>query len=145
MATVFDVARHIVVSLGSVTTMKLQKLVYYCQAWHLVWDDEPLFVNEFEAWANGPVCPELFREHRGEFRVEKDFLATKGDPAQLSFDERETIEAVLEYYGDKTPLWLSHLTHSEDPWKNARGDCPPEAKCRNIIKKFEMQQYYASL
>lgn len=42
------------------TTMKLEKLTYYCQAWSLAWDDVPLFDEEFEAWANGPVCPQLF-------------------------------------------------------------------------------------
>lgn len=42
MATVFDVAKYIVDSLGKVTTMKLQKLVYYSQAWNLAWDDVPI-------------------------------------------------------------------------------------------------------
>lgn len=60
MATVFDVAEYILQKLGEVTTMKLQKLVYYCQAWSLVWDEQPLFEDDFQAWANGPVCPALF-------------------------------------------------------------------------------------
>ena len=46
--------------------MKLQKLVYYCQAWSLAWDDVPLFDEDFPAWANGPVCPELFDLHHGK-------------------------------------------------------------------------------
>ncbi len=40
--------------------MKLQKLCYYCQAWYLAWNNEPLFDEEFEAWASGPVCKELY-------------------------------------------------------------------------------------
>ena len=47
MASVFDVAKYILHKLGTVTTWKLQKLVYYCQAWSLVWDDEPLFFDIF--------------------------------------------------------------------------------------------------
>ena len=64
MATVFDVAKYVLKQLGSITTMKLQKLVYYCQAWSLGWDGKPLFGENFEAWANGPVCPELFHKHQ---------------------------------------------------------------------------------
>ena len=60
MANVFDVAKYILEKLGTLSTMKLQKLCYYCQAWSLVWDDTPLFDEKFEAWANGPVCRELF-------------------------------------------------------------------------------------
>ena len=53
MATVFDVAAYILKQRGEITTMKLQKLVYYCQAWHLVWEDEPLFRERIFATATG--------------------------------------------------------------------------------------------
>ena len=64
MASVFDVAKYVLKKTGQITTMKLQKLVYYCQAWSLAWDGKPLFPEEFKAWANGPVCQELFVKHR---------------------------------------------------------------------------------
>mgnify|MGYP001247259517 CR=1 FL=1 len=41
MVSVFDVASYILQKQGPMTTMKLQKLVYYCQAWSLVWNEEP--------------------------------------------------------------------------------------------------------
>ena len=53
--SVLDVAAYILKKLGSMTTMKLQKLVYYSQAWSLVWDEQSLFIESIEAWANGPV------------------------------------------------------------------------------------------
>jgi len=59
MANVRDVAQYILGKVGQTSTWKLQKLVYYSQAWHSVWEDEPLFDAGIEAWANGPVCPEL--------------------------------------------------------------------------------------
>lgn len=64
MANVFDVAKYILEKLGTLSTMKLQKLCYYCQAWSLVWDDTPLFDEKFEAWANGPVCRNCFSHKR---------------------------------------------------------------------------------
>ena len=43
MASVFDVAAYILHRAGTMTAMKLQKLVFYSQAWSLVWDEKPLF------------------------------------------------------------------------------------------------------
>jgi uncharacterized phage-associated protein len=69
MADVFDVAEYILQKQGSMTAWKLQKLVYYSQAWALVWDQKPLFPERIEAWANGPVSPDLYQKHRGQFIV----------------------------------------------------------------------------
>ena len=66
MANIFDTAKYILQKYDHLSTMKLQKLCYYAQAWSLVWDDEPLFNEDFQAWANGPVCPDLFDLHHGK-------------------------------------------------------------------------------
>src|SRR5258708_570857 len=63
MATVHDVAAYILGKCGPMTAMKLQKLVYYSQAWGLVWDERPLFAEQIEAWANGPVVRDLYDKH----------------------------------------------------------------------------------
>ena len=62
MADVFDVAKYILEKQGSMTTMKLQKLVYYSQAWSIVWDEKPIFAERIEAWASGPVVRELWKD-----------------------------------------------------------------------------------
>ncbi|MBQ8237366.1 MAG: SocA family protein [Oscillospiraceae bacterium] len=144
MATVFDVAKYILKKTGTITTMKLQKLVYYCQAWSLGWDDVPLFGEEFQAWANGPVSPDLFARHRGRFVVDSSFLNDIPD-YDFESDAIETMDSVLEFYGDKEPQWLSELTHKEAPWKEARVGIPSGAPCSNIITKDSMQQYYGGL
>ena len=46
MASVSDVAAYILQQQGAMTTWKLQKLIYYSQAWSLVWDDDALFPEE---------------------------------------------------------------------------------------------------
>jgi len=141
MASVFDVAAYILKRLGGMTTWKLQKLVYYCQAWSLVWDERPMFPQQIQAWANGPVCPDLYQRHRGMFVID----AIDGDPAKLDGDATETVEAVLKYYGDKKGQWLSDLTHSEMPWKAARGDLPPGANSTAEITHESMAAFYESL
>src|SRR5207244_218694 len=69
VASVFDVAKYILKQVQRTSAMKLQKLMYYSQAWSLVWDEAPLFPEKICAWANGPVVPELYAKHRGEFQV----------------------------------------------------------------------------
>jgi len=144
MATVFDVAKYVLSSVGQVTSMKLQKLVYYSQAWSLAWDDEPLFSEDFQAWANGPVCPELFKEHKGHFRLSTDFFGKYVDGV-LSPEQIDTIDIVLKDYADMAPHELSNLTHREYPWINARGNTPPGMPCENIIEKEVMRDYYAGI
>ncbi len=57
MADVFDVAAYILNKQGRMTTMKLQKLCYYAQAWHLVWAEKPLFDEPIQAWGEWPGMP----------------------------------------------------------------------------------------
>ncbi len=144
MATVFDVAKYVLEHTGKITTMKLQKLVYYCQAWSLVWDEVPLFEEDFQAWANGPVCPELFERHKGRFEVDVSLFSNIPD-YNFSQDAIETMDSVLSFYKDKEPQWLSELTHKEAPWKEARQGIPNGASCSNVISKDSMQQYYGGL
>ncbi|MDO4721459.1 MAG: DUF4065 domain-containing protein [Peptostreptococcaceae bacterium] len=146
MMNVFDVASYIIGKVGTITTMKLQKLVYYSQAWSLAWDDKPLFEEDFEAWANGPVCKSLFNIHKGLFSIPDTSIFSKyRSNGQFSKDEEETMDAVIDFYGDKSPNWLSDLTHSELPWIEARGDCKDGDYCSEIINKETMRQYYSGL
>ena len=143
MNTIFDVARYYLNSLGDITTMKLQKLCYYAQAWSLAWDGEPLFNEDFQAWANGPVCPELFQSHAGIFKLKPDFF--DGHKCEFSQEQNETLNAIREYYGDKPSQWLSELSHKEAPWKIARENTPVGERCTNVITKDSMQEYYSGL
>lgn len=142
MASAHDVARYILRELGTLSTVKLQKLVYYSQAWHLVWEDEPLFPERIEAWANGPVVPDLYGEHRGEFQRSS---WKKGSIQSLTAAERRTIDAILKFYGPKDAWYLSELTHRETPWREARADLPPGARGSNEISTASMAEYYGSL
>lgn len=140
--TVHDVAAYIIKRQGGMSSMKLQKLVYYSQAWHLVWEERPLFREHIEAWANGPVVYELYDRHRGAFFV--DSWPT-GDPSHLSRSEQATIDAVLEGYGGLDGRKLSRLTHDEDPWRNARGELPPTARSNREITLNALASYYGAV
>lgn len=51
------------------SNLRLQKLVYYAQAWHLANYDTPLFEEDFEAWIHGPALPALYHHYEGYGRV----------------------------------------------------------------------------
>jgi uncharacterized phage-associated protein len=118
VATIKDVAAYILNKAGSMTTMKLQKLCYYAYAYHLAWEERPLFGEPFEAWANGPVSPDLYKLHRG--RLQLDDGDIPGDPDALDPGEAESVDLVLEGLGHLTAHQLSELTHQEGPWVLAR-------------------------
>ena len=145
MATVFDVAKYILDKYGAMSAMKLQKLIFYTQAMSLVWDDVPLFENDFEAWAKGPVCRELFQAHKGKFMLQDSAFLNDYHPdvSRLTPEQIETIDTVVDSLKDFPPYRLSDMVHQEKPWIDARGNCPAGARCATIIPKTSMAEYYS--
>lgn len=142
MTRAIDVAEYILSKARRpISTWKLQKLVYYSQAWHLAWEDEPLFADRIEAWANGPVCPALYRAHKGSYNV----TTVHGDASELNGHERESVDIVLDYYKKFNGQQLSDLTHSEEPWLRARADILPRVRSSAEITQESMAEYYGSL
>ena len=127
---------------GAMSTWKLQKLVYYCQAWHTVWEDAPLFDEPIQAWANGPVVRSLYELHRGKFSVGS---WPSGDPSRLAPAEITTIDAVLRTYGAMSGAELSTLTHREPPWRDARAGLPEGERGNAVVPLDAMAEYYGSL
>ncbi|MEV0356616.1 type II toxin-antitoxin system antitoxin SocA domain-containing protein [Nocardia sp. NPDC050697] len=142
MTDVHDVAAYILERSGPMTTMKLQKLCYYSQGWSLAWDGVPLFPESFRAWANGPVCYELFDCHRGRFQVQ-DWQWGSAD--RLNYEQRETVDAVLASYGKLTGQQLSDKTHAERPWVETRGELPDGAGAATEIPLDLMQEFFGGL
>ena len=142
MATAHDIAAYILKRRGPLSAMKLEKLVYYSQAWSLVWDDHPLFTDKIEAWANGPVVPVLYEKHRRQFKLDE---WPTGDPAALDATAVETIDLVLDAYADQNAQTLSDLTHLEAPWRDARLGLTSGERGDREITQASMMEYYSSL
>lgn len=143
MANCIDVADYILSEIGPTSAMKLQKLVYYSQAWHLVWEDKALFRETIEAWANGPVVPTLYKMHKGQFSLKPKFFGGKIE--KLSEKNKSVIDRVLKFYADKDSQWLSELTHLEEPWKLARQGLPEGERGARTITLESMSEYYGRI
>lgn len=143
MVSVFDVAKYILEKQGAMSTWKLQKLCYYAQAWHYTWTEQRLIKEEFQAWRNGPVCVELFKQHQGKFMIGADDI--DGKTENLDEEEKTSVDVVLRDYGNMKPFELSALTHLENPWREARGNLPEDAASNTVIRIEDMGKYYGSL
>jgi uncharacterized phage-associated protein len=118
MANVLTVAKYILERQGQITTLKLQKLVYYAQVWAISDDGEALFPDAIKAWAQGPVVPALFHHHKGMGSIAAaDLGSVSGELTEM---ERACIDRTLSCYGALPAEYLSELTHHERPWKDAR-------------------------
>lgn len=118
VARVYDVAQHVLARYGSVEGMKLQKLVYYAQAWRIVQAGRVLFDEPIKAYEQGPVVGMLWHHHRGWRYVTPQTIEV-GSPEALTGEESELVDAVLDFYGDLTGDQLSERTHLERPWMEA--------------------------
>lgn len=132
----------------SISVLKLHKLVYYVEAWHLVFTDKMIFDDNFEAWVHGPVCREVFKKFRygkNKFTYSdvgaEDIDVTKfeGIPESINLH----IESVLESYGKFSGVQLESLTHQESPWIDARGGLPASTPSEAVITKESMKNFYS--
>jgi len=127
---------------AGITHLKLQKLVYYAQVWSLAFFDRPLFEEDIEAWAFGPVVRSLFRRFKGS-----GWQNLKKPAKCPTFDTQteELLKEINRVYGCFDAKYLERLTHQEEPWKKARVGLAPEEASENIITKEEMKKFYKKL
>ncbi|MDR6216167.1 type II toxin-antitoxin system antitoxin SocA domain-containing protein [Paracidovorax wautersii] len=139
MADVSNVARYFL-SLAEdeagddVSNLKLQKLLYYAQGFHLALFDRPLFENEIRAWTHGPVVAEVYR----------DYKQHGGNPiprAQCDLDaltnaEQELLAEVYQVYGQYSAWKLRNMTHEEAPWVTAYGQAPDSVISHGAMRDF---------
>ena len=115
MTTAFEVAKYITKSLP-VDNLKLQKLLYYSQAVHLVLHNkEPLFKEDIEAWDYGPVVPPVYQRYK-EYGFEN--IPPTDDESALDFKEMQAVDMALACFGVLSGPALINQTHGEPPWKN---------------------------
>lgn len=106
----------------NLTPMKLQKLMFYAQSWHLKIYSEPLFDGSFERWQYGPVLPEIYHEFKkfgandiGSFGSDIWNDIQKIEPN----DDRVTdfLDQIVHIYGTFSGTELSWMTHqSQSAW-----------------------------
>lgn len=145
------VADYVILSLNgdenfSLINLKLQKLMYYIQAWSLGINGVPMMGARFEAWVHGPVCIELYNR----FKDTKSLYSSVGKEDVLDCDSQEKmakedvefIDYILENYAQYSGVQIEAISHSEEPWIKARKGFKPLERCHNEITEKTMKEYY---
>lgn len=146
MQTAATVARYILRFFQQagdpISNLKLQKLLYYCQGWHLAVRGAPLFPDRLEAWVHGPVQPGVYGtyKHNRWSSITEDLAE-----ANLTPDEKSVVDEVLSVYGADSGYELELRTHSEAPWLMARGGIPNDQESNAVIPHAAMDAFFRSL
>jgi uncharacterized phage-associated protein len=124
-----------------ITNLKLQKLLYYAQGWHLAHYGEHLFDDKFEAWVHGPVIPSIYRKYKKGWQP----INVKVKHPSISGGLKLWMDRFLRAYMSIDAFELEKMVHCEAPWVEARMGLPIDANCSNEINEGSMQAYFASL
>ena len=138
MYAVLDVCRHTInysndMNYG-ISNLKLQKVIYFIQAFFLISTSEPCFKEKIEAWDFGPVVPEAYREYNQfgssniprvsyivEFDSEDIWNSTvkRYEDNSICEDDQKRIEEVVDKFSEYSATDLVAITHDQAPWKDA--------------------------
>ncbi len=125
-----------------ITNKKLQKLVYYAQAWSLVLKNKKLFNEPIEAWVHGPAVRGLYVQYKkfGFAPIQEEI---KPDTIKISGKTKRFLDTIWRAYGKLDAGYLEMLTHSEEPWREARKGLQHHESSGNEISLRVMKNYYS--
>jgi uncharacterized phage-associated protein len=124
----------------ALTHLKLQKLLYFAQAYYLANYDEPLFAEDMQAWTHGPVVPSVWHEYK-KYSWES---IPPGETANVADDIIPYLEAIYTHFGKFDAKELERITHAHDPWRLTRGYRRPEEACSEPISKKLIREFYVN-
>lgn len=137
---VLEIANHLLACAANsevgelMSNMKLQKMLYYEQGFHLAYFGTPLFEEETEAWMYGPVVPIVYSHYESFGKVG---IEPKPDHFEFSNKEEEALfNEVFKTYNSYSAYGLANMTHQEYPWATT-----PEGR-GSIISKDKMKEFF---
>lgn len=103
----------------AITNLKLQKLMYYAQGFHLAVFDKPLFPEKIYKWTHGPVVEDLYHEIKqygsGPIPISSDL-----DFSKFSEKVKELLAEIQNVFGQFSAWKLRNMTHQEPPFLQTR-------------------------
>ncbi|MGD1821877.1 MAG: Panacea domain-containing protein [Pleomorphochaeta sp.] len=133
-----DVARYIINYCHKneiyITNLKLQKLLYFCEALYLLGTDgkRACFSEDIYAWKYGPVVPSVY----SEYKIFGSSEIPEMDEVGIKIKNRNYIDDALDSLAKKSSFYLVDLTHSQDPWIDAQNKSKPIISKNSIFKYF---------
>lgn len=151
-----DIADYVILMCNEngvdISPLKLQKLLYYIQAWHMVYFNKAMIFEELpQAWVNGPVYPSVYQRFKHIPRYTTitldnanilSSLQQKAKELDLSKDQYDFIDSIFQFYGVMDHDRLVFLTHSEMPWSEKRVGLMPFEQSSAELSPYSMYEYY---
>ncbi|HCC52426.1 MAG TPA: hypothetical protein DEQ30_10515, partial [Porphyromonadaceae bacterium] len=132
---------------NSLINLKLQKLLYYIQAWSWGIHKRPFFEGEFQAWVHGPVNVDIYnRFSQTKYlysNIDLSDIQNREVSDEISPDDKKYINWILENYAPFSGAELEQISHNETPWIETRGILKPFERCDKVISPKLIQSYYA--
>lgn len=143
-------SEYIIKHYGPMSHLKLQKLLFYCDAYHLAYFEQELVKDEFEAWVHGPVCRKVYDSFKDKSILYSDIeynyvpgsIDVDAEFNKLTTSQQELVKDVLNTLSTWTGLELEQTTHSELPWIKARQGYGEADICHSIISKDTTKEFY---
>ncbi|WP_176557783.1 Panacea domain-containing protein [Sporolactobacillus terrae] len=117
-----------------ISNLKLQKLLYFAQAYSIAKTGDPLIDQDFEAWTYGPVVPSIYRKYK-EYGYHS--IPKSNEKINLDDNQNEIINTVFSQLGNMNPFDLVDITHKHKPWKKRYGQVDP------VIRISDFKDFYA--
>lgn len=126
-----------------ISNKKLQKLVYYSQAWSIVVNNKKLFPERIEAWVHGPAIRTLYVQYKefGFSPIKKEI--DKKAISVITPRDRKLLDNVWNIYGKLDAGYLEFLTHLEKPWQEARQGLQSHDSSENEITPLSLKEFYS--
>lgn len=127
---------------STLTPLKLQKILYYAQGYYLAMNNVELFKEDFQAWAHGPANPKIYDKYKKYGYNSIDYPNTKSKT--IADDILKFLYDIWNTFGIFDGKYLEKLTHSEEPWIEARkkAKCQDGESCTEIITKESMRDFF---
>ena len=121
-----------------ISNMKVQKILYYMQGFHLALYDKPLFEEDIYAWMYGPVVPVAYEylKKYGSGHIELSEDDFQKHYIEFSGTETKLMTDVWDAYGQYTAYRLMLFTHDELPWRSTKKD--------SIISHQKLKDYFVT-
>lgn len=142
MAKAMDVANFFIdmaskdMNSDLMTNLRLQKLLYFSQAWCLARYHKPLFPEDFTAWQFGPIVRNVYDQFNSYGRNPIKEKNGAYDSESFTDNELSVLIDVLSYYGKYATSSLVDMSHKTDPWRK-------HEECKETIPIDEIEEYFS--
>lgn len=122
---VLDVCRYVIQYSNErnygISSLKLQKLLYFIQAYFLIKQKIPCFYEKIEAWDFGPVVLEAYNKYKQYLSMDipTENTHTMFYKEAITKEDKALIREVVEKFADYSATDLVSLTHKQSPWINS--------------------------